>query len=65
MSGGDDRDPPYYGKARYAAATAAAVGTVVTACILAALGRDPTTIGLLLGFAGGIFGVAELNRRLK
>lgn len=60
----EDRDPkdaPFYGKAR----TAAAGATVLTACILAFAGRDPTVIGLLLGFAAGVLGVAELSRRLR
>lgn len=67
MSAGDERGPdaPYQNRARYATATLAAGACVVAAIILAILGRDPTTIGLLLGFAGGIFGVAELNRRLR
>lgn len=61
MPGDDDRDSPYYGRARVLAAAA----TVATAIILALLGRDPTIVGLMLGFAGGALGLAELSRRLR
>jgi hypothetical protein len=61
MSGGNDKDSPYYGRARMAAAG----GTVFTACVLALLRPDPVVIGLLLGFAAGALGVSELSRRLR
>lgn len=63
MSGADDRDTPFYGRARIGAA----IASVGTACILALFSPEPnpTIIGLFLGFAGGVLGLHELNRRLR
>jgi len=56
-----DDDKPYYGRARIVTA----VGAVVVASALALAGRDATVVGLFLGFALTVLGVAEVRRRLQ
>jgi hypothetical protein len=68
MTGGDDRDQPYYGKARIRIATLLSA----TACVLMLVDPflpdyEPSigVVALLLTTAGVLLGVEVLERRLK